>query len=73
MCNSRTIRKEADFLLKKLNLKLSFTWSYEPFGMISKLRVEYKTTPYTHTRQLEIDKYMDRDQLEENTLKEKEG
>jgi len=32
-----------------MNFKLSFTWSYDPLGVISKLRVEQRTTPYIHT------------------------
>lgn len=47
--NTRATTKEADEILKKLNFKLSFTWSYDPLGIISKLRVEKKTTPYAHT------------------------
>jgi len=64
--------KEADLLLKQLNFKLSFTWSYDPFGMISKPIVEQKVTPCMHTPCPEIEKYVNRDQWEENTLQEVE-
>jgi len=58
ICNSRAVGEEADLLLKQMNFPLSFTWSYERFGVISKLRVEQKDTPYVHTQRLEIEKYM---------------
>ena len=44
VCNSRSTGEEADNLLKEMKLNLSFTWSYDPLGIISKLRVENKTT-----------------------------
>jgi len=47
--NNRAIAKESDELLNKMKFKFSFTWSYDPLGIISKLRVEHKTTPYPHT------------------------
>ena len=49
VCNARIDGREVDLLLKQINLKLSFTCSYDLFGFISTLRVEQKTTPYTHT------------------------
>ena len=39
VCNTRTAGKEVDLMLKKLNFNFSFTWSYVPFGLISKMRV----------------------------------
>ena len=46
ICNSRSKSEEVDKILKEMNFSLSFTWSYDPLGIISKLRVENKTTPY---------------------------
>lgn len=51
-----------------MNFPLTFTWSYGPFSMISKQRVEQKITPYIQTQRHEIEKYMDQDEWEENTL-----
>jgi len=51
ICNTREVGKEAVKLLKEMNFALSFTWSYDPLGVISKLRVENKSpsiTPYHH-------------------------
>ena len=53
-----------------MKFPLSFTWSYDPFGMISKLRVEQKTSPYDHTQKPKIEKYMNQVEWEENTLQE---
>lgn len=40
VCNTRVETKEAGLLLKHMQFKLSFTWSYDILGIISKLRVE---------------------------------
>ena len=53
-----------------MKFKLSFTWSYDPWGIISKLRVENKTNPYVHTSRLEIEKYVNQSKWVENTLQE---
>jgi len=66
--NTRSAGKEGDLLLKKMNFKLSFTSSYGPFGLISKVRVEQKTTPYSHTPLPKIKQYMNQTQWVENIL-----
>lgn len=53
-----------------MGFQLSFTWSYDPFNIISDLRVELKTTPYNHTPRPEIEKFRNQEQWEENTLQE---
>lgn len=72
ICNARSAGKEAQTLLKHMNFKLSFTWSYDPLGVISKLRVEQKATPYAHTPRPGIEQYMNQDEWQENTLQEAE-
>lgn len=72
VCNAKTIGREDDLQLKHMIFKLSFTWSYDPFNLILKLRVEQKKTPYTHTPRPEIEQYMNQIQWEENTLQEAE-
>ena len=47
--NSITATKEADKRLKEMDCTHSFTWSYDPLGIVSKKRVENKSTPYIHT------------------------
>ena len=70
--NSRVAGEEAKIRLKQMNFPLIFTWSYDPFGLVSKLRVEHKTTPYMHTQRPEIENYMNQRTWEENTLQEAE-
>ena len=50
----------------------SFTWSNHHLGIISRLRVENKTTPYTHTHRLEIERCVSQKTSVENTLQEAE-
>lgn len=47
--NTRAAREEANKLLKEMKNSLNFSWSYDPLGVISKLKVEDKFTPYHHT------------------------
>lgn len=70
--NARTIEKVGDVLLKQMKFKLNFSWSYDPLGIVSNLRVEQKTTPYAHNPRLEIEQYMNQDEWQENTLQEAE-
>jgi len=57
ICNNTEVGEEADKLLKEMQLSLSFTWSYDPLGVISKLRLENKSTSYflkSHTRDRKV-------------------
>lgn len=58
ICNNRLAGKEEDKRLKEMNFTHSFTCSYHPCGIISKKRVENKSTTYIHTQRTEIEKYM---------------
>jgi hypothetical protein len=62
ICNNRVAGEEVDNLLKQMNLTQSFTWNYDPFGVISELRVKQNSTPYAHVhkRQLKIFKSTER-------------
>lgn len=55
-----------------MKFSLSFTWSYDPYGIILKLIVENKITPYIHTSRPEIEKYANQLEWTENTLQEAE-
>ena len=70
ICNTRSAREEADKILKEMKFSLSFTWSYDPWGIIYKLRVEKLTTPYIHTSRPEIEKYANQSKWAENSLQE---
>ena len=54
--------------MKEMKFTHSFTWSYDTMGIISKKRVEKKSTPYIRTHILEIDKYMNQEEWVANTL-----
>jgi hypothetical protein len=56
ICNNRETHEEEDILLKHMIFTLRFTWSYDPFGIISESRNKHKTIPYVHTQRPEIEK-----------------
>jgi len=58
ICNNRVAGEEADKILKEMNFTHSFTWSYDPWGIISKKRVENNSIAYIHTQRPEIEKYI---------------
>lgn len=66
--NSMEAREEAEKILKTRKFDLSFTWSYDPLGIISKLRVDTKYTLYFHTTRLEIEQYKNKIEWLPNTL-----
>ena len=72
ICNNRATREEAELLLKQMNFPLSFTWSYDPMGVISELRVENNFTTYHNTARPGIEQYKNQLEWKENTLKESE-
>jgi hypothetical protein len=51
---------------------MSFTWNYDPFGVILELRVKQRSTPYAHIQKPEVEKYMYQTKWQENTLLETE-
>jgi hypothetical protein len=55
-----------------MEFPLRFTWSYDPFGIISELSTKQNTITYVHTQNLDIEKYMNHDEWQENTLQEAE-
>lgn len=56
ICNNKAAGEEVDKYLKEMQFNLSFTWSYDQLGVISKLTVEKKSTTYLHTFRLEIER-----------------
>ena len=70
ICNTKSADTNTDRLLKNMNLQPSFTWSYDPFGIISALRVKLKATPYNHTPRPELEKFMNQEQWSKGTLTE---
>ena len=45
ICNTMAAWEDVDKLLKEMKYALSLYWSYNPLGVISKLKVENKFTP----------------------------
>lgn len=70
ICNIRVVGEEVDKLLKEMQFNLSFTLSYDSSGVISKLRVEIKSTPYFDTSRPKIERYKNQLEWMENTLQE---
>jgi hypothetical protein len=47
---------------------VSFIWHYDPFGIVSKMRIKNKNVPYVHTPKPEIEKFTNQTKWELNTL-----
>lgn len=60
--NTRAATKEIDAILSQMKFKLKFSWYYDPRGIISKLRLEQKSTSYAHTSRLEIEQYFNQEE-----------
>lgn len=55
-----------------MKIILSFTWSYDPYGIISKLGVDNKSTSYIHNSRPDIERYANQLEWAKNTLQEVE-
>jgi hypothetical protein len=56
--NNKSTGEELDNLLKQMRFTMTSTWAYDPFGVISELRVKQRSTPYVHTQKPKVEKYM---------------
>jgi hypothetical protein len=72
ICNSRGAREEADRLLKEMNFFVSFTWHYDPCGIISEMRITNKNILYVHESRPEVENFSNQIGWEPNTLVETE-
>jgi hypothetical protein len=72
ICNSQAIGEEADKLLKEMKFSTSFTWHYDPCGIIVEMRAKNKSSPYAHTLKPEIEKFVNQTEWEVNTLEDTE-
>ena len=70
ICNHRDAEKEASSQLLEYKLEESFPWNYDPQGILSKLRVKCKLTPFIHESKPEIEKFANQIEWIENTLTE---
>ena len=72
ICTNREAGLEAEKYLQEFKFIEIFLWYYDPLGVISKLRVKCKITPYVHEKKPDIDKYSNRYEWLEKTLIEAE-
>jgi hypothetical protein len=70
--NSRGVGEEADKLLKEMKFFVSFTWHYDPCGIIFEMRIKNKNIPYVHISRPEVEKFSNQTEWEPNTLVETE-
>jgi hypothetical protein len=49
---------------------VSFTWHYDPCGIISEMRIKNKNIPYVHISRLEVEKFANQTEWEPNALVE---
>ena len=72
ICNNRGVGDEADKLLKDMKFPTSFVWHYDPYGIISDMRLKNKTGPYAHEPRPEIEKFANQTEWEPDTLEDVE-
>jgi hypothetical protein len=59
-------------MLKEMKFLMSFPWNYDPYGIISDMRVKNKNIPYVYVSKPEIEKFSNQIVWEPNTLVEVE-
>jgi hypothetical protein len=64
ICNSRGAGDEADRMLREMKFLTSFTWHYDPCGIISEMRVKNKNVPYAHEPKPEIERFANQTEWE---------
>jgi hypothetical protein len=57
ICNSRGTGEEADRMLREMKFFMSFSRHYDPYGIISEMRVKNKNIPYVHEARPEVEKF----------------
>jgi hypothetical protein len=55
-------------MLREMKFLTSFTWHYDPCGIISEMRVKNKNVPYAHESKPEIEKFANQTEWEPDTL-----
>jgi len=53
-----------------MKLFVSFTWHYDPCGIISEMRIKNKNILFIHEPRLEVEKFANQAEWEPNTLVE---
>ena len=68
ICNHRDAEQEATKKLLDYRFEDIFSWNYDPQGILSKMRVKCKITPYIHEKKLEIEQYVNQTEWLEKNL-----
>ena len=55
--NNREASVEVAKQLLEYKFDESFLWNYDPYGIISKMKVKCKLTPYIHDKKPEIEEF----------------
>jgi hypothetical protein len=55
-------------MLKEMEFPMSFTWHYDPCGIILEMRVKNKNAPYAHESKPKIEKFTNQTVWDPNTL-----
>ena len=66
--NHRNENKEEAKKLLEYKFEEIFHWNYDPQGILSKLRVKFKLTPFIHEEKPEIEIFANQIEWTENTL-----
>jgi hypothetical protein len=72
ICNSRAVGEEADKILREMKFDTSFLWHYDPWGIITEMRVKNKNILYIHAPKPDIEKFANQTEWEASTLEEVE-
>ena len=66
--NNREAANEINVKLKEYKFPCSFTWKYDPQGILSAIRVKCKLPVYLHDPKPHIERYVNKIEWEPNTL-----
>jgi hypothetical protein len=68
ICNSRGAGDEVDRMLREMKFLTSFTWHYDPCGIISEMGEKNKNVPYVHEPKPKIERFANQTEWEPDTL-----
>jgi len=68
ICNNREVGQAAEKILQQMKFSSSFMWQYDPNGVINKLRLKFKLSPFMHESRQDIERYGNQSEWLENTL-----
>lgn len=68
ICNNREAEEEEEKCLQEMKFSSCFMWEYDPLGVINKLIIKFKLSPFMHYFRPDIEKYANQSEWLENTL-----